>query len=174
MNDVIIKDGAVFSRVEVERAETAAAGEDAPAKAADDGRGYAALMAMAEALPDPDTGEQPKAERTADKEEGAGAAEAGPEVDETHRRADYDPGPPAVSVPVAYPFTLDGVRVDRIDLRPPARGDVEAVVAGQISELELHARMSGRTVAELRALRWPDTETVTIAARHLAPEIGGR
>ena len=83
----------------------------------------------------------------------------------------YDDTPPIVTVPLAHPFTCDGVRIATIALRQPAFSDVEAVTAGDKSEMEMHANMAGISVAALRALRWSDAEMVTVAARHIAPDL---
>lgn len=81
------------------------------------------------------------------------------------------PASAAISVRLAFPFTVDGVVVKRFDLLSPSVGDVEAVLAGEISENEMHARMAGVPAAAISALRWDDAERVLSVARILAPEI---
>ncbi|MDX6806302.1 phage tail assembly protein [Terrihabitans rhizophilus] len=85
--------------------------------------------------------------------------------------ATYDPTPPLVQIPLSAPFEVAGVRVAVIELRHPAFSDVEDALRGDISELELHARMAGVSTDALRFLRWVDAELVTVCARHIAPAL---
>lgn len=79
-----------------------------------------------------------------------------------------------VSVPLQFPFTIDGQPISIIRLLPPAFGDVEAVLTGHMAEIEMIGRMAGVPVAALRALRWPDAEKVTAIARILMPAAAER
>ncbi|WP_156421752.1 phage tail assembly protein [Aureimonas ureilytica] len=76
--------------------------------------------------------------------------------------------------PLRHPFSIDGVRIDRLLFRPPAFEDVEAVMRGEITELEMHARMADVPIGVLRALRWVDSEIAFFIARSLAPEFDRR
>ncbi len=83
----------------------------------------------------------------------------------------YDDLAAPVVIRLAYPLTVEGVRLHEIGLRPPTFRDVRSVVDGGMSQLEMHANMAGISVGTLCALRWPDMENVAAAARHLAPEL---
>jgi hypothetical protein len=85
--------------------------------------------------------------------------------------ATYRDSEPSASVKLAFPFEVDGTTVERIDFRPPAFADVQAVLDGKMAELEMHARMTGVSVQALRAMRWPDIEMITVIARHIAPAV---
>lgn len=78
---------------------------------------------------------------------------------------------PLMVVPLAYPFDQKERRFDRLEFRPPTFGMVERVVAGDATELDMHAEMSGITPAAFRALRWADAEMAIAAARHIAPAL---
>ncbi|MBB3996866.1 hypothetical protein [Aureimonas pseudogalii] len=75
------------------------------------------------------------------------------------------------TVRLRFPFDIEGIKVRSVSMVPPTFADVEALTAGRISELEMFARMCGLPVMVLRAMRWPDVETVTLFARHLAPDL---
>ncbi len=113
-------------------------------------------------------------ESDAGAEEAASPPQSSSELAPFRNSAIYASRPPAMSIPLAWPFTLDGQRYRRIDIRPPARGDVEAVVSGALSELAMHSRMAGVSEAVMRALRWDDAEKVAVAARFLAPDLTDR
>ena len=83
----------------------------------------------------------------------------------------YDPNPRDPPLCLRHPFTLDGVRYDELRFRPPSFEDVDAATCGEISELEMHARMAGVPVAVLRALLWVDCELATFIARSLSPDL---
>ncbi|MBP0438390.1 phage tail assembly protein [Tianweitania sediminis] len=83
----------------------------------------------------------------------------------------YDQVPATAVVRLAYPFEVDGVRISEVEFRHPSFSTVEAVLAGSLSELDLHSSMTGLSVTALRALRWPDLELVSVIARHLAPSM---
>ncbi len=83
----------------------------------------------------------------------------------------YEATPADPPFHLRHPFVIDGVRYDRLLFRAPAFEDVEAVMHGRISELEMHARMADVPVSVLRALRWVDSEIAHFIARSLAPEI---
>lgn len=78
---------------------------------------------------------------------------------------------PAKTVNLRHPVILDGRRIDAVDLRHPIFEDVRRTLYGEISELELHAAMAGLPPAVLRALRWPDFDKLTKAARRIAPDL---
>ena len=86
----------------------------------------------------------------------------------------YDPLPADPVFPLRHPFSIDGVRFDRLRFRSPAFEDVEAVMRGEITELEMHARMADVPIGVLRALRWVDSEIAFFIARSLAPEFDRR
>ena len=86
----------------------------------------------------------------------------------------YDQLPADPAFPLRHPFSIDGLRVDRLLFRPPAFEDVEAVMRGEITELEMHARMADVPLAVMRALRWVDSEIAFFIARSLAPEFDRR
>ncbi len=86
----------------------------------------------------------------------------------------YDAVPADPAFPLRHPFSIDGVRFDRLLFRPPAFEDVEAVMRGEITELEMHARMADVPIGVLRALRWVDSEIAFFIARSLAPEFDRR
>lgn len=92
----------------------------------------------------------------------------------TRSGAVYDSVPADPVFPLRHPFTIDGVRIDRLLFRPPAFEDVEAVMRGEITELEMHARMADVPIGVLRALRWVDSEIAFFIARSLAPEFDRR
>ena len=79
-----------------------------------------------------------------------------------------------VSVPLQFPFTIDDQPVSVIRLLPPTFGDVEAVLTGRMSEIEMIGRMARVPVAAMRALRWSDAEKVTAIARILMPAVAER
>lgn len=76
----------------------------------------------------------------------------------------------AVTVPLAYPFEIDGRRVDKAALVHPSLDALEFLRA----QAELSARailhvVSVLPVAAIGALRWPDVETILAAALTLLP-----
>lgn len=83
----------------------------------------------------------------------------------------YDAYPRDPPLCLRHPFTLDGIRYDELRFRPPSFEDVDAATRGEISELEMHARMAGVPVAVLRALLWVDCELATFIARSLSPDL---
>lgn len=89
----------------------------------------------------------------------------------TRNPAVYDQNPRDPPLCLRHPFTLDGVRYDELRFRPPSFEDVDAATCGEISELEMHARMAGVPVAVLRALLWVDCELATFIARSLSPDL---
>lgn len=85
--------------------------------------------------------------------------------------ATYDSALHPPRVPLQHPFTIEGMPISEVTLRPPSFGDVMAVQAGEMAEIEMIARMTGLTLPAFRALRWQDSEMVYFAARQLAPTI---
>lgn len=83
----------------------------------------------------------------------------------------YDPTPADPAFSLRHPFTIESVRYDTLLFRPPAFDDVDAVMQGRMSELEMQARMADVPVAVLRALRWDDCEIATFIARRLSPDL---
>ncbi|WP_062111158.1 hypothetical protein [Aureimonas sp. AU40] len=86
----------------------------------------------------------------------------------------YDENPTDRPFLLRYPFKIGIVRYDNLLFRPPAFEDVEAVVRGETTEQEMHARMADVPVEALRALRWVDSEIATFIARSLCPEFNRR
>lgn len=85
--------------------------------------------------------------------------------------AHYGAVEPSAIVPLRHPFSLGGEDYSVVSLRPPAFDAVEEVIAGEMSEQEMHAAMAGIAPGVLQKLRWPDAELVTVIARHLAPDL---
>jgi len=83
----------------------------------------------------------------------------------------YEQVDPVAVVRLSYPFEIDGIQVSEVGFRHPSFSSIEAVLAGVMSELDLHASMTNLPVAALRALRWPDLELVSVIARHMAPAL---
>jgi len=77
---------------------------------------------------------------------------------------------PSTVVPLAFPFALDGAKVERVPLAPPSldglgflRGD-EGLSARNI--ILVTSPLSPRAIG---ALRWPDVEAILTAALDLLP-----
>lgn len=100
----------------------------------------------------------------------AAEPEEAPVAEEPAPVVTYDATPPLVIIPLRHPLVIDGARFRKIELRDPIFSDVASVLAGKMTEHELHANMAGVSVAALRALKWSDAEAVSAAARHIAPE----
>ncbi|WAJ30618.1 phage tail assembly protein [Antarcticirhabdus aurantiaca] len=81
---------------------------------------------------------------------------------------------PTKTVALTFPFTLAGQTIETVALFPPQFADVKAVSDNEITELDMYARMAGLPVAALEAMRWPDIDAVTKAARRIAPTIERR
>ena len=97
---------------------------------------------------------------TADKNVGRGWGETAP--DYRH--------PPVASVPLAFPFQLMGVTIDRLDLSPPAYGDLLRLwAAGELTAHDIVAVLSGAPPVVIHALRWPDMEDALKAGVALLP-----
>jgi hypothetical protein len=80
---------------------------------------------------------------------------------------------PAIVVPLAFPFTVDGLRVRSIKLRPPRLDYFQAESKGKISRSDMIAEMAGVPVNVINALRWPDAERVLAIAGDLIPNLTG-
>ncbi|WP_414833588.1 hypothetical protein [Afifella sp. YEN Y35] len=79
-----------------------------------------------------------------------------------------------VAIRLAYPLevTVGSVRekIKKIDLLPPAYGDILAVTKGEMSRAELVAAMAGVPVEVVNGLRMPDAERVISAALDMTPD----
>lgn len=87
--------------------------------------------------------------------------------------ADYELRPPVVRIPLAWPLTIEGARLDEVALWPPVTEAVEEVVAGRMSRASMIAGMAGQPDGFLSKLRFPDAELVTAIALVIAPEFDG-
>lgn len=76
-----------------------------------------------------------------------------------------------IAVHLDRPLAVDAQIVDEIIVSAPTFGDVEGVLEGRISELDMHASMCGISVGDFRRLVWSDAEKIVVAARQLAPVI---
>lgn len=88
----------------------------------------------------------------------------------TPTAVDYDDVPLMV-IPLAYPFTVDGLSVRSISLRPPRLDYIRAVASGDLVRADMIAEMAGLSVEAFNAMRWPDAERVLSAIADLAPDL---
>lgn len=76
----------------------------------------------------------------------------------------------AASVTLEYPFTLEGVRLDMVELSPPTLGNLTALRSlPVVSAVDVILAISGLPVVTIEAMRWPDIERILDEARALLP-----
>ena len=80
---------------------------------------------------------------------------------------------PLIIIPLSFPFTIEGLAVRTISLRPPRLDFIQAVAAGDLARPDMIAEMAGLSVEAINAMRWPDAERVLSAAADLAPDLRG-
>lgn len=84
---------------------------------------------------------------------------------------EYQTMPPAMTVRLSEPFTVDGTLVEVVDLRAPSLLDVRRVVEGEQTMMQMYSAMTGLPVAALDRLKFQDGDRVIGAANLLAPEL---
>ena len=119
------------------------------------------------------------AEDAAEANDAAGAPDFANEDEALSEPVDVPFAPPAavydevplITVPLAFPFTVDGLSVRSISLRPPRLDYFNAMAAGRIAHSEMVAEMAGVSTSVLDALRWPDAERILAIASDLTPDL---
>jgi hypothetical protein len=77
---------------------------------------------------------------------------------------------PSKVVPLAFPFALDGAKVERVALAPPTLDGLEFLRGkGGLSARTILLVTSTLSLRAIGALRWPDVESLLGAALDLLP-----